>query len=206
MWSVCCVSKEGRLGQETLKVEFPSTATSIRLPPRCPFSRPSGLSLDTHHTEPMTALKKAEATTQTCQQERQTSFLCSTGFPEHAVLLSCVTQQLVNSTYTLEVCTSCQLLLIFCLNSVSGFKPSFLLSSEACLSFADKTWRKVLISSSTWNTNTVHTCDNMLHCCCITEGLAHFTWGSPQTALLMASPNTLLPHVAPLKGEKWSSC
>lgn len=55
-------------------------------------------------------------------------------------------------TYALEVWTSCQLLLRFCFNSVSGLRPSFLFSSVECLSLADRTWRRVLISSSTWNT------------------------------------------------------
>lgn len=56
------------------------------------------------------------------------------------------------NTYALEVCTSCQLLVRFCLSSLSGLRPSFLFSSVACLSLADSTWRRVLISSSTWNT------------------------------------------------------
>lgn len=58
----------------------------------------------------------------------------------------------LTDTYALEVCTSCQLLLSFWLSSLSGLRPSFLFSSAACLSLADNTWRRVLISSSTWNT------------------------------------------------------
>lgn len=63
-------------------------------------------------------------------------------------------------TYALEVWTSCQLLLRFCLSSTSGLRPSFLFSSVACLSLADKTWRSVLISSSTWNT---FNCEYLVH-------------------------------------------
>ena len=53
-------------------------------------------------------------------------------------------------TYAVVVCTSCQLLLKFCFNSFIRFMPSFCFISTRCLSFADKTCRKVVISSSSY--------------------------------------------------------
>lgn len=55
-----------------------------------------------------------------------------------------------HDTYAVVVCMSCQLLLKFCFNSFIRFMPSFCFISTRCLSFADKTCRSVVISSSSY--------------------------------------------------------